>query len=114
EEYCPKNLLNSPGNFTASTLRLVIEHEAAIAAKIHTMMLPGDFIAMRLSGEICTSETGLSEGIFWDFQKNGLSDKVLGNYQISKSWIPDVVPSYSIQGRVSALASEVTGLEEGV
>ncbi len=114
EEYCLKNLLNSPGNFTASKLRWVIENEPALAAKIHKMMLPGDFIAMRLSGEICTSETGLSEGIFWDFQKNGLSDKVLENYQISKSWIPEVLPSYSIQGRVSALASEVTGIEEGV
>ncbi|WP_425639162.1 xylulokinase [Algoriphagus yeomjeoni] len=114
EEYCQKNLLNSPGNFTASKLRWVIENEPAIAAKIHKMMLPGDFIAMRLTGEICTSETGLSEGIFWDFQKNGLSDQVLANYQISKSWIPEVVPSYSIQGRVSAFASEVTGLEEGI
>jgi len=114
EEYCLKNLLNSPGNFTASKLRWVIENEPALAAKIHKMMLPGDFIAMRLTGEIFTSETGLSEGIFWDFQKNGLSNKVLDNYQISKSWIPDVVPSYSIQGRVSAFASEVTGLEEGI
>jgi xylulokinase len=114
EEYCLKNLLNSPGNFTASKLRWVIENEPALAAKIDKIMLPGDFIAMKLSGEICTSETGLSEGIFWDFQKNGLSDKVLANYGIAKSWIPEVLPSYSIQGRISAKASEITGLEQGI
>jgi len=114
EEYCLKNLLNSPGNFTASKLRWVIENEPALVERIHKMMLPGDFIAMRLTGEILTSETGLSEGIFWDFQQNGLSQEVLDNYKISKSWIPEVVPSYSIQGRVSAKAAELTGLEEGV
>lgn len=114
EEYCLKNLLNSPGNFTASKLRWVIENEPELAAKIHKMMLPGDFIAMKLSGEILTSETGLSEGIFWDFQTNGLSDQVLNNYKISKSWIPEVVPSYSIQGKVSQSASTETGLDAGI
>ena len=69
EDYCMNNLLNSPGNFTASKLRWVIENQPEIASKIHKMMLPGDFIAMKLTGEIMTSETGLSEGIFWDFQK---------------------------------------------
>lgn len=114
EEYCLKNLLNSPGNFTASKLRWVIENEPALAEKIHKMMLPGDFIAMKLSGEIFTSQTGLSEGILWDFQKNGISEEMLENYNISKDWIPEVVPSYSIQGSVTEEASQLTGIEVGV
>ncbi len=114
EDYCLNNLLNSPGNFTASKLRWVIENEPEVAGKIHKMMLPGDFIAMKLTGEILTSETGLSEGIFWDFQKNELSDKVLDNYKIQKSWIPEVVPSYSLQGKVTEEASKLTGIESGV
>lgn len=114
EEYCLKNLLNSPGNFTASKLKWVIDNEPELAAKIDKIMLPGDFIAMKLSGEIFISETGLSEGIFWDFQKNELSDKLISNYGIAKSWIPTVLPSYSIQGKVTAKASEITGLEEGI
>ncbi|WP_026953807.1 xylulokinase [Algoriphagus vanfongensis] len=114
EEYCLKNLLNSPGNFTASKLRWVIENEPETAAKIHKMMLPGDYIAMKLTGEILTSETGLSEGIFWDFQKNGISEQVLENYGINREWIPEVVPSYSIQGKVTAAASQLCGIEEGV
>ena len=71
EAYCLPHLLNSPGNFTASKLRWVIENQPEVASQIHKIMLPGDFIAMKLSGEILTSETGLSEGIFWDFKKMG-------------------------------------------
>jgi xylulokinase len=114
EEYCLTHLLNSPGNFTASKLRWVIENQPELAAQIHKIMLPGDFIAMKLSGEIVTSETGLSEGIFWDFKENGISKKVLDQYQISHSWIPSVVPSFSHQGNVSEDASELTGIEAGV
>lgn len=114
EEYCLNNLLNSPGNFTASKLRWIIENEPDLVSRIHKIMLPGDFIAMKLTGEILTSETGLSEGIFWDFQENGISERLLEDYQILKEWIPDVVPSFSLQGKVTAQASKLTGIEEGV
>jgi xylulokinase len=114
EEYCLSHLLNSPGNFTASKLRWVMENQPELAAKIHKIMLPGDFIAMKLSGEIVTSETGLSEGIFWDFKANGISQKVLDQYQIDPNWIPRVLPSFSQQGNVTDLASELTGIEAGV
>ncbi len=114
EEYCLSHLLNSPGNFTASKLRWVIENQPELAAKIHKIMLPGDFIAMKLSGEIVTSETGLSEGIFWDFKANGISQKLLDQYQINPNWIPRALPSFSQQGNVSDLASELTGIEAGV
>ncbi len=114
EEYCLSHLLNSPGNFTASKLRWVIQNEPELAAKINKIMLPGDFIAMKLTGEILTSETGLSEGIFWDFKENGVSQKVLNHYDIDKSWLPKVVPSFSLQGKVTAEASGLTGIEIGV
>lgn len=114
ESYCMNHLLNSPGNFTASKLRWVMENEPEIAERVYKIMLPGDFIAMKLTGEIMTSETGLSEGIFWDFKENGISEKVLSNYQIPRDWIPDIKPSFSNQGQVTAEASEATGLEKGV
>lgn len=114
EDYCLPHLLNSPGNFTASKLRWVIENQPEIAAKIHKIMLPGDFVAMKLSGEILTSETGLSEGIFWDFKEDGLSEKLLRQMEIPKEWIPQAVPSFSIQGRVTEAAATETGLEVGV
>ena len=114
EAYCLPHLLNSPGNFTASKLRWVIENQPEVASKIHKIMLPGDFIAMKLSGEILTSETGLSEGIFWDFKQNALSDPLLAAMEIPKEWIPETVPSFSIQGKISAAAAQETGLEVGI
>ncbi|PZV87574.1 xylulokinase [Algoriphagus aquaeductus] len=113
-DYCLPHLLNSPGNFTASKLRWVIENQPEIASKIYKIMLPGDFIAMKLTGEILTSETGLSEGIFWDFKKNGLSEKLLKQMEISKEWMPEVVASFSVQGKVTASAAKETGLESGI
>jgi xylulokinase len=113
-DYCLPHLLNSPGNFTASKLRWVIENQPELAAKIYKIMLPGDFIAMKLSGDILTSETGLSEGIFWDFKQNGLSEPLLAEMQIPKEWIPEAVPSFSLQGKVSSTAAAETGLEAGI
>ena len=113
-DYCLSRLLNSPGNFTASKLKWVKENEPHHFDKIHKIMLPGDFIAMKLTGEILTSETGLSEGIFWDFQKNGISDRLLDYYGIDASLLADAVPSFSRQGKVTAEAAALLGLEAGI
>lgn len=114
EEYCLPHLLNSPGNFTASKLKWVKDNEPEKYAQIHKIMLPGDYIAFKLSGEIKTSETGLSEGIFWDFKSNALSKKLLDYYGIDKSLIADIVPSFSVQGKVNTEAAGILGIEAGV
>jgi xylulokinase len=114
EEYCLQHFLNSPGNFTASKLRWVRDHEPAIFEKIDKVMLPGDYIAMRLSGDIVTTDTGLSEGIFWDYQSRGISDKLLAHYGIQKELIPPIVPVFGIQGTLTRQAAGELGLKEGV
>ncbi len=114
EDYCLPHLLNSPGNFTASKLKWVKENEPSKFDQVHKIMLPGDYIAMKLTGEILTSETGLSEGIFWDFKSNGLSAKLLDYYGIDNSMIADVVPSFSVQGRVNDKAAKILGIESGI
>jgi len=69
QEKCLEHLLNSPGNFTASKLKWVMENEPKLYSKIYKEMLPGDYIAMRMTGQIKTTPSGLSEAIMWDFQK---------------------------------------------
>lgn len=76
-------------------------------------MLPGDYIAMRLSGEIGMTIEGLSEGIFWDFKNNCISDDVINYYGIPKSFFPEIVPTFGIQATVSAAAAQELGLKEG-
>ena len=114
KDVCLGHLLNSPGNFTASKLAWVKENEPDIYAKIYKIMLPGDYIAMRLSGEICTTVSGLSEGMFWDFQENRVARFLMDYYGFDESLIADIRPTFAEQGRVSAIASQELGLPEGV
>src|SRR5690606_15514308 len=80
EEKCATRLLNSPSNFTASKLRWVKENEPEIYSKIYKFMLPGDYVAYKLSNTICSTTSGLSEGVFWDFSKNSIADWLLDHY----------------------------------
>ena len=114
EEKCLSHLLNSPGNFTASKLAWIKDNEPEIFEKIYKIMLPGDYIAMRLTGEICTTVSGLSEGMFWDFKNNCVADFLMDYYGFDKSIIADIKPTFSEQGRVTAAAAEELGLKEGI
>jgi len=114
KDKCLQNLLNSPGNFTASKLRWVKENEPDVYKKIYKIMLPGDFIAMKLTGEINSTISGLSEGIFWDFKNNSLSKDVLSLYEIDEKILPDINPTFSVQGKVTRKVAEELGLKEGV
>lgn len=114
EEKCLSHLLNSPGNFTASKLAWIKENEPKIFEKIYKIMLPGDYIAMRLTGEICTTVSGLSEGMFWDFKNNRVADFLMDYYGFDKSIIADIKPTFSEQGRVTAAAAQELGLKEGI
>ena len=112
-EQCLGHLLNSPGNFTAAKLAWVKENEPDIYEKIYKVMLPGDYIAMRLSGVANTTVSGLSEGMLWDFKNNRVADFLTKYYGFEESLISDIVPTFSIQSEVSAEAAAETGLKAG-
>ncbi len=114
QDRCLSHLLNSPGNFTASKLSWVIMNEPEIYEKAYKFMLPGDYIAMKLTGEINTTISGLSEGIMWDFQENSLADFLLEYYGIHQHLVPEIVPTFSEQGRLSTTAAEELGLVPGI
>ena len=113
EERCLSHLLNSPGNFTATKLRWVKENEPELFAKIDKIMLPGDYIAMRLTDRICTTVSGLSEAMLWDFKENRLAGFLMEYLGFDASIIPDIVPTFAIQGTVTAKAAAELGLAEG-
>lgn len=113
EKECLENLLNSPGNFTASKLKWVKDHEPHIYAKIDKIMLPGDYIAMRLSGKVQTTASGLSEGILWNFKENQVARMLLDHYDIDEGFIPEIVPTFSVQSEVSQEAARELGLVKG-
>ena len=114
EEKCLSHILNSPGNFTASKLKWVNINEPHIFDKIYKAMLPGDYIGMKFSGEICTTVSGLSEGMFWDFKNSKLAGFILDNYGISSDLLPDIADTFSIQGVLTKKAAGELGLKAGI
>ena len=111
--YCDTHLLNSPGNFTASKLKWVKEHEPDIFKKVKKYMLPGDYIAYRLTGKINTTKNGLSEAVLWDFKNDCVADKLLTYYGISNKLTPDIVENFKVQSVVNAEADSITGIPVG-
>ncbi len=114
KEKCLLHLLNSPGNFTASKLAWVKQNEPDLYSKIDKVMLPGDFIAMKLTEEVTTSISALSEGVFWDFQKNELSKDVFEYYGLATTFIPEVKEVFADHGRLSVLVASTLSLKAGI
>lgn len=114
EERSLARLLNSPGNFTASKLAWVKANEPELYYNIDKIMLPGDYVAMKLTGSITTSVSALSEGVFWDFQDDQLSEDVLNYYKFDRNLIPDIKPVFSEHGVVSKIVAEELGLKAGI
>lgn len=113
-DICRERLLNSPGNFTASKLAWVKRNEPEVFARIWKIMLPGDYIAYKLTGKIQTTGTGLSEGIMWDFPKDEFSPLALDWYGISTDLIPEIVPAIGFQAETAGSALADSGLKEGI
>jgi xylulokinase len=113
-ERCLSSLLNSPGNFTASKLKWVQKNEPGIYSKAYKIMLPGDYIAYKMTGEMKTTVSGLSEGIFWDFKNADLSAMILEEYGIDRALIPDITPTFAVQGEITSQAAEELGLKAGI
>lgn len=113
EKKCLEHLLNQPGNFTASKLAWVKENEPFLFDKIYKIMLPGDYIAYRLSGEMCTTVSGLSEGMFWDFKNNAPAKFLLDYFGFDENLLPERRPTFAEQGKVGKEAAAELGLCEG-
>ena len=113
-ERCLSRLLNSPGNFTASRIAWVKANEPEMFARIHKVMLPGDYVAFRMSGDIRTTVSGLSEFILWDFERDETAAFVLDHFGIPRAMLPDTVPTFAPQGTLAAAAASELGLAAGV
>ncbi|HEY2727720.1 MAG TPA: FGGY family carbohydrate kinase, partial [Parafilimonas sp.] len=114
EEKCLCNLLNSPGNFTASKLAWVKENEPETFKQIDKIMLPGDFIAMRLTGEITTTPSALSEGVLWDFSQHNISEDVIKYFGFDKKLFPEIKNVFSVHGFLKKEVADNLSLKQGI
>ena len=113
-DFCASALLNAPGNFTASKLKWVRDNEPKIYESIFKYMLPGDYIAYKLTGELVTTKNGLSEGTLWNYKTESVANELLDYYGIDRSYTPDIVENFTNQGEVHTEAATATGLPEGI
>lgn len=113
EQHVLSRMLNSPGNFTASKLAWVKASEPEVYASVDKFMLPGDYLAARMTGEIATTPSGLSEGVLWDFSTQSPAELILDYYGFDRSLIPDIVPTFGEQGFLTAESAGELGLAEG-
>lgn len=111
---CLAHLLNSPGNFTAAKLGWVMQNEPNVYARASKIMLPGDYIGLKLTGHVTTSNSALSEGIFWDFQANNVSDDILDYFGFDEELIPDIHPVFSEHGKLLDFIAQDLGLKTGI
>ncbi len=114
ETFCLKHFLNSPGNFTAAKLAWVKEHEGETFNALHTILLPGDYIAYRFTGELTTTPSGLSEMILWDYEQDGIARALLDYFGFPPSILPTIHPTFSIQGKVTPEAARELGIPSGI
>lgn len=110
---CLRRYLNSPGNFTAAKLAWVKEHEPDVYDHLHKAMLPGDYIGLRMTGEIATTPPGLSEAVLWDMREDRRADELLDHFGLDGALLPQTVPTFSVQGELTRAAAEALGLRPG-
>ena len=77
------------------------------------MMLPGDYVALKMTGEVKTTCSGLSEAILWDYSDRRPAALVLDYYGISSDLLPEITPVFAVQGELTRQAAEELGLTPG-
>ena len=113
EDIIKNSLYNLPGNFTASKLKWVMDHEPDVFAKVDKIMLPGDYITYCMSGQMTSTFTGMSEGIFFDFNQHGISREVLAALGINDVVFPKLGGSFDILASTNVSFEEWTGIPTG-
>ena len=113
QQQCLQRLLNLPGNFTMTRLKWVQENEPDIYRKIHHAMLPGDYLAMKMTGQVRTTPSGLSEWIGWDFSKAAPAQFLMQHLGIDPNLLPDLVPTFAVQGELTKTAAAELSLKAG-
>lgn len=106
--------LNTPGNFTVSKMVWMMQNEPDNWSKVAIGMLPGDYIAYRLSGDKTTSKSGLSEMILWNFLTNEIDTLILNNYPSIRAILPKIVPNIGVATSISMESAEMLGLQDDV
>ena len=114
----PERLVEITGNdaltgFTAPKLVWVRDHEPEIWARVAHVLLPKDYVRLRLSGEHATDKADGAGTILFDLAARDWSAEVLDTLRIPATWLPRTAEGPTITGLVTDAAAAATGLRAG-
>jgi xylulokinase len=113
-EICLKRFGNSPGNFTASKLAWVKENEPEIFRRAAHFILPGDYIALKLTAKVGTTRSGLSEGVLCDLIAHDLAEDVLSALDIPHELVAPVGDNVGVFDIIAPDVAKQLGLPLGI
>lgn len=118
EKVGPARLIELTSNpaltgFTGPKLLWVRDEEPANWKRVRKVLLPKDFVRLRLTGDHATDVADASGTLLFDVGNRRWSKEMLGKLEIEESKLPRVFESPEITGRVSANGAAETGLVEG-
>ncbi|MCY2924460.1 MAG: FGGY family carbohydrate kinase, partial [Planctomycetota bacterium] len=100
-------------SFTLTKLLWVRKHEPKIYDKARHMLLPKDYIRLRLTGEYVGDVSDMSGTLMLDQKKRDWSKPLLSIFQIDPAILPPVVESHEISGRLTKDVAALLGLAAG-
>jgi xylulokinase len=86
-----------PG-FTAPKLLWVRKHEPELYERIAHVLLPKDYVRLRLFGELSTDAADASGTLLFDVASRRWSEEVLEELEIPAEWLPAVSESTAVAG----------------
>jgi xylulokinase len=89
------------------------EREPALYARMNRLLLPKDYIRLRLTGEHATDVTDASATGLFDVRARAWSTAMADALAVSEGWLPPAYESTVVTGRVTASAAAATGLAPG-
>ncbi len=99
--------------FTLPKLLWTREREPQIWDQVRTVLLPKDYIRLKLSGDKASDVADSSGTLLFDVQKRRWSGEMLDTFGIERSLMPRVYESIDVTGTVSQAAAAETGLKAG-
>ncbi len=108
-------LVSNPAitGFTLPKLLWVRENEPQIWERVKSVLLPKDYIRLKLSGDKASDVADSSGILLFNVQNRCWSDEMLSAFEIDKSFLPKVYESIEVTGKISASGASETGLREG-
>ena len=99
--------------FTAPKLVWVRDHEPEVWARIAHVLLPKDYVRLRLTGEHALDKADGAGTLLFELARRDWSPEVLAALGIDPAWLPPTFEGPMVTGTVTNEAAAATGLRAG-